>query len=54
MFATICPKEQQTSDNRLLKTTVLSSKYLISAALVVSVGGILRGCSSHLNEVQKE
>ena len=41
MFTTVCPKEQQTSDNlRLLKATVLSLKYLINLALVVSLGDV--------------
>ena len=35
MFTTMCPKEQQTSDNLIVKTTVLSLKYLINVALVV-------------------
>ena len=37
MFTTMCSKKQQTSDNQLLKTTVLSLKYLINLALVVSL-----------------
>ena len=34
----MCPEEQQTSDNLIVKTTVLSLKYLINLALVVSLG----------------
>ena len=36
----MCSKEQQTSDNLILKTTVSSLKYLINAALVVSLGDV--------------
>ena len=38
MFTIMCPKEQQTSDNLFVKTTVLSMKYLINLASVVSLG----------------
>ena len=38
MFATMFSEEQQTSDN--LKTTVLSLKYLINLALMVSLGDV--------------
>ena len=37
MFTIMCRKEQQTSDNLIVKTTVLSLKYLINLALVVSL-----------------
>ena len=40
MFTTMCPKERQTSDNLIVKTTVLSLKYLIKFALVVSLGDV--------------
>ena len=41
MFTTMCPiKEQQTSDNLIVKSTVLSLKYLINLALVVSLGDV--------------
>ena len=40
MFTIMCPKEQQTNDNLILKTTVLSLKYLINLALVVSLGDV--------------
>ena len=51
MFTTMCPKEQQTSDNLIVKDyTVLSLKCLINLALVVSLGDYL----SHLNEAWKE
>ena len=40
MFTTMCPKEQQTSDNLIVKTTVLSLKYLINLALVESLGDV--------------
>ena len=41
MFTTMCPKEQQTSDNLIvIKTTVLSLKYLVNLALVISLGDV--------------
>ena len=40
VFTTMCPKEQQTSDNLIVKDNCLSLKYLINAALVVSVGDV--------------
>ena len=38
LFRTMYPWEQQTSYNLIVKKTVLSFKYLINAALVVSLG----------------
>ena len=40
MFITMCLKEQQTSDDLIVKTTVLLWKYLINLALVVSLGDV--------------
>ena len=40
VFTTMCPKEQQTSKNLIVMTTVLSLKYLINAALMVSLGDV--------------
>ena len=40
VFTTMCSKEQQTSDNLIVKK--------------FSFSGILRSCSSHLNEAWKE
>ena len=44
MFTTMCPKEQQTSDNLIVKGNcfidVLSVKHPINAALVVSLGDV--------------
>ena len=47
----MCPKEQQTSNNLIVKDndcfiTEILDKY--------SFSGIPRGCSSHLNEAWKE
>ena len=46
MFATMCPKEQQTSDKLIVKD------YCFITELFDKFGfnGILRGCLSHLNE----
>ena len=45
-FTTMCPKEQQTSDNLVVKyycfITEIFDKFIFT--------GILRGCLSHLNE----
>ena len=40
MFTTMCPEEQQTSDNLIVKAAVLSLKYLINLASVVSLGDV--------------
>ena len=47
MFTTMCPKEQQTSDNLIVKDNCfiidlfnLSNLYLINLALVVSLGDV--------------
>ena len=41
MFTTMCAKEQQTSDDLIVKDrTVLSLKYLINRASVVSLGDV--------------
>ena len=34
-FATMCPNEQQSSDNLIVKDNLLLSKYLLNVALVV-------------------
>ena len=39
-FTIMCPYEQQTSDNLIVKDTVLSWIYLINLALVVSLGDV--------------
>ena len=41
MFATMCPKEQQTSDN----LTVKGNSFIIEIFDKFSFSGILRGCS---------
>ena len=40
MFTTMCPEEQQTNYNQIVKTTVLLFKYLINSASVVSLGDV--------------
>ena len=40
VFTAMCPEEQETSDNLIAKTTVLSLKNLINLALVVSLGDV--------------
>ena len=49
MFRTICPKEQQTSDNLIVKDNC----FIIEIFDKCSFSGILRGCLSHLNEAKK-
>ena len=49
MFTTMFPKEQQTSDNLIVKDYCF-----IEIFDKFSFIGILRGCSSHLNKAQKE
>ena len=46
VFTTICPKEQQTSDNLIVKDNC----FIIEIFNKFSFIGILRGCLSHLNE----
>ena len=46
MFTTMCPEEQQTSDNLNAKDYC----FIIEILDKFSFSGILRGCSSHLNE----
>ena len=50
MFTAMCLKEQQTSDNLIVKNycfiTEIFDKF--------SFSGILKGCQSHLNEALKE
>ena len=47
MFTTMCPEEQQTSDNQIVKDYC----FIIEMFDKFSFGGILRGCHlSHLNE----
>ena len=50
LFTIMCPKEQQTSDNLIVKDycfiTEIFDKF--------SFSGILRGCLSHLNEAWKK
>ena len=44
------PKEQQTSDNLIVK----DNSFIAKISDKFSFSGILRGCLSHLNEAQKE
>ena len=46
MFITMCLEEQQTSDNLIVKDYCFISEIFDK----FSFSGILRGCSSHLNE----
>ena len=46
VFTTMCPKEQQTSDNLIVK----DYSFIIETLDKFSFSGILRGCLSHLNE----
>ena len=46
MFTTMCPEEQQTSDNLIVKDYC----FIIEIFDKFSFSGILRGCLSHLNE----
>ena len=46
MFTTMCPKEQQTSDNLIVKDNCFIAEIFDKG----SISGILRGCLSHLNE----
>ena len=46
MFITMCPKEQQTSDNLIGKDNCFITEIFDK----FSFSGILRGCLSHLNE----
>ena len=45
VFTTMCPKEQQTSDNLIVK----DYSFIIEIFDKFSFSGILRGCLSHLN-----
>ena len=46
MFTNMCPKEQQTSDNLIVKDYF----FIIEIFDKFSFSAILRGCLSHLNE----
>ena len=46
----MCPKEQQTSDNLIVRDYCFITEMFDN----FSFSGILRECSSHLNEAQKE
>ena len=46
VFTTMCPKEQQTSDNLIVK----DNSFIIEIFDEFSFSSILRGCLSHLNE----
>ena len=50
MFTTMCPDEQQTSNNLIVK----DNRFIIEMFDKCSFSGVLRGCLSHLNEEQKE
>ena len=50
LFRTICPKEQQTNDNLIVK----DSCFMVEIFDKFSFSGILRGCLSHLNKAWKE
>ena len=49
MFTTMCPKEQQTSDNLIVKDNC----FIIQIFDKFSFSGIIRGCLHHLNEAWK-
>ena len=56
MFTTIFPKEQQTSNNLIVKdycfiTEIFDDCFMIEIFDEFSFSGILRGCLSYLNEV---
>ena len=46
MFTIMCPEEQQTSDNLIVKDNC----FLIEIFDKCSFSDILRGCLSHINE----
>ena len=46
MFATMCPEEQQTSDNLIVEDNC----FIIEIFDKCSFSGIRRGCLSYLNE----
>ena len=50
MFTTMCPKEQQTNDNLIVKAYY----FIIEIFDKFGFSGIPRGCLSHLNEAWKE
>ena len=50
MLTTMCPKEQQNSDNLIVKDNF----FIMEIFDKFSFSGIFRGCLSHLNEVYKE
>ena len=50
MFTTMCRKEQQTSDNLIVKDHC----FVIEIFDKFSFSNILKGCLSHLNEAYKE
>ena len=50
VFTTICDKEQQVSDNLIVKDNC----FIIEIFDQFSFSGIVRGCLSHLNEALKE
>ena len=50
MFAAMCSKEQQTSDNLIVK----DFRFIIEMLDKFSFSGILRRCLSHLNEAWKK
>ena len=50
VFTTMCPEEQQISDNLIVKDYYS----VIEIFDKFSFSGILRGCLCHLNEAKKE
>ena len=50
MFTVMCPKEQQTSDNLIVKDNC----FIIEISDKCSFNGIVRECLSHLKETWKE
>ena len=50
MFSAMCPKEQQSNDNLIVKDYY----FIIEIFDKFSLSIILRGCLSHLNEAWKE
>ena len=50
VFTTMCPKDQQTSDNLIARDYC----FIIEIFDKFSFSGILRGCLSHLNNLCSE
>ena len=50
VFTTMCPQEQQTSDNLIVKDYC----FIIEIFYKFGFSGILRGCLNHLNEAYRK